>query len=105
MQQNGFDAPKYLQTFSSNLQERLGQQSKLYLEVTGNLIDQGNLSELISGFEADTYKKIFSPYKYDMDILFCIKAQDAIDDIPMGSEQKPFREFLWIYLKKIENQF
>ena len=104
MQQNGFNHQKYLQTVSEQLQEKLSQHNKLYLEVTGNLIDQSNLSELIPGFEEDTYKKMLSPFKYDMDILFCVKAQDVIDDTPMGDDGKPFREFLQIYLKKIENQ-
>ena len=105
MQQNGFDYQSYFQTVSAQLQKKLSQYKKIYLEVTGNIIDQSNLSELVPGFEPDTYKKLLSPFKYDMDILFCIKAQDVIDDTPMGEEGKPFRDFLQIYLKKIENQF
>jgi uncharacterized protein (UPF0371 family) len=75
------------------------------LEITGNLIDQSNITEILPNFEADTYKKLFAPRKYEMDILLCIKAQDIIDNLPMGEDQKPFRDFLQIYLKKIENQF
>lgn len=75
------------------------------MEITGNLIDQSNITEILPNFEADTYKKLFAPRKYEMDILLCIKAQDIIDNLPMGEDQKPFRDFLQIYLKKIENQF
>lgn len=105
MQQNEFDYQKYLQTLTEQVKTKLSATNKLYLEVTGNLIDQSNIQEIIPEFLADTYKKAFAPFKYDMEILFCIKAQDLIDNIPMGPENKPFRDFLQIYLKKIENQF
>jgi len=100
-----FDYPSYLSSFSQQLQQKLSQVSKLYLELSGNIIDQSNVTKIFPSFAPDTYKKVFAPYKYDMEILFCIKAQDIIDDLPMGEDQKPFRDFIWTYLKKIENQF
>lgn len=105
MQQNEFDYQNYLNTLIEKIKDKVSATTKLYLEVTGNLIDQSNIKEIVSELEPDTYKKAFAPFKYDMDILFCIKAQDVIDNAPMGPENKPFRDFLQIYLKKIENQF
>ncbi|MDR0282418.1 MAG: hypothetical protein LBI53_03780 [Candidatus Peribacteria bacterium] len=88
-----FDYPSYLSNFSQQMQQKLSQVSKLYVELSGNIIDQ-----------TDTYKKIFAPYKYDMEILFCVKAQDIIDDLPTEEEGKSFRDFIRTSLKKIENQ-
>jgi uncharacterized protein (UPF0371 family) len=105
MQTHGFDYQNYLNTLSEQITDKLSQHTKLYLEITGNLIDQSNITELLPAFEPDTYKKVFEPFKYDMDILLCIKAQDIIDNLPLGEEQKPFCDFLQIYLKKVEHQY
>jgi uncharacterized protein (UPF0371 family) len=103
--QHGFDYQTYLTNLSEQISDKLSQHTKLYLEITGNLIDQSNITEILPQFAPDTYKKVFEPFKYDMDILFCIKAQDIIDNLPIGDDEKPFIDFLQIYLKKIENQF
>ncbi|MDR3168237.1 MAG: DUF1846 family protein [Candidatus Peribacteria bacterium] len=100
-----FDYQNYLRILGEQIQDKLSESSKLYLEITGNLVDQGNITELLPAFEADTYKKAFAPYKYEMDILFCIKAQDIIDNVPTGDDERPFCDFLEIYLKKVENNF
>jgi uncharacterized protein (UPF0371 family) len=105
MQTQKFDYQQYLITLSEQLRNKVTEYSKLYLEITGNLIDQSNITQLIPSFESNTYKKAFAPFKYDMDILLCIKAQDIIDNSPLGTEAQPFHDFLQIYLKKIENQF
>jgi uncharacterized protein (UPF0371 family) len=103
--QHGFDYQRYITHLSEQISDHLSQYSKLYLEITGNLIDQSNITEIIPEFEPDTYKRVFEAYKYDMDILLCIKAQDIIDNLPIGEQQKPFQDFLLLYLKKIEHQF
>ncbi|MDR2540659.1 MAG: DUF1846 family protein [Candidatus Peribacteria bacterium] len=104
MASSTFDYQNYLRILGEQLQDKFSEDSKLYLEVTGNLIDQSNITALLPNFESDTYKKVFAPYKYEMDILFCIKAQDIIDNPPMDDE-KLFCDFLEIYLKKVENNF
>ena len=103
--QQGFIYQNYFNKLSEQIVDKLGQHSKLYLEVTWNLVDQSAITQLIPQFEADTYKRVFEQFKYDMDIFLCIKAQDVIDNVSMGEDQRPFRDFLQIYLKKIENQF
>jgi len=105
MIQKGFDYQKYCTSATQALFQLITRNAKTYLEITGDLIDQSNLSRLIPQYAPDTFKKIFSPLKQDIDILLSIKAQDVIDNIPMGVEQKPFRDFLQIYLKKVENQY
>jgi uncharacterized protein (UPF0371 family) len=105
MQPQKFTYQQYLQTLIEQIKSRISTEKKLYLEVTGNLIDQSNITEVFPAIDPDTYKKAFAPFKYDMDILFCIKAQDVIDNPPMGEEKKPFRDFLQTYLKKLEHQF
>ncbi len=40
-----------------------------------------------------------------MEIFFCVKAQDIIENKPFDADNRTFIEFLEIYLKKIENKF
>jgi len=105
MPQHKFDYQTYLQSLQTQIKEKLEMSEKLYLEVTGNLVDQRNIQDIIPEFPVDTYKNTFVPFKYDMDILLCIMAQDVINNPEMGPEGQPFRDYLHLYLKKVENQF
>lgn len=105
MQQKDFNAQHYLTALIEQIKSRIATNNKLYLEVTGNLIDHSDSTAIFPLREPDTYKKAFAPFKYDMEVLLCVKAQDIIDNLPRGEDQKPFRDYLRMYLKKIENQF
>ena len=43
--------------------------------------------------------------KYDMEVFFCVRAEDILDEGKQRPDDKEFKDFLVIYLKKIENQY
>jgi uncharacterized protein (UPF0371 family) len=75
------------------------------LEVVGNCIDQSAFSRIINGFPADLWKRVFSHFKYEMEIFFCVRAEDILDEDKERPDGKEFKDFLILYLKKIENQY
>jgi uncharacterized protein (UPF0371 family) len=46
----------------------------------GNCIDQSEFSRIIPGFPADMWKRTFAKFKYDMEIFFCVRAEDILDE-------------------------
>ena len=105
MQSNWFRPAAYIQHLQQQIQAKLSACDKLYFEITGNLIDQSKISALIPGFSPEMYKTIFAEFKNDMEIFFCVTAQDILDNKPFDQDGRPFITFLEIYLKKIENKF
>lgn len=51
------------------------------------------------------YRQVFASFKDQMEIFFCVKAQDIIDNKALEGDKGKFIDFLEIYLKKIENKF
>ncbi len=100
-----FNASEYQNQLIQQIQTYLNQNQKLYLEVVWSCIDQSDFSRLISSFSNDMWKKTFSHFKYDMDIFFCVRAEDVLDEDKLWEDGKDFKDFLTIYLKKIENQY
>ncbi|GHW02824.1 hypothetical protein AGMMS50249_6100 [candidate division SR1 bacterium] len=100
-----FDLSKYVQGVGGQIRTKLEACDKLYLELTGDLIDQSSLTSIIPDFKPDTYKMIFAPFKYEMEIFLTIKAQDIIDNRVFDTEGRVFIEFLELYIKRIENKY
>lgn len=100
-----FDASKYISSVQNQIKNKLSSCDKLYLEVSGDLIDQWWISKILPAFQSDTYRTIFSEFKYDLDVFLCVKAQDIIENKSFMWDNRSFRECMEIYLKKIENKF
>ena len=100
-----FNVSEYQNQVIKEIEDKLTNVNKLYLEVVWNCIDQSNFSRVINWFPADMWKRIFSHFKYDMDIFFCVRAEDILNENKERPGWKDFRDFLVIYLKKIENQY
>lgn len=100
-----FNASEYQNQIITQIQSFLDKNQKLYLELVGNCTDQSDFSRLIPGFPSDMRKKTFAHFKYDMDIFFCIRAEDVLNEDKVWQDGKDFKSFLTIYLKKIENQY
>jgi hypothetical protein len=47
----------------------------------------------------------FLHFKYEMEIFFCVRAEDILDEGKERPDGKEFKDFLLLYLKKIENQY
>lgn len=100
-----FNVSEYQNQLTKEIEEKLNDNQKLYLEIVGNCVDQSDFSRVISGFPADLWKRTFSKFKYDMEIFFCVRAEDILDEEKERPGGKEFKDFLTIYLKKIENQY
>ena len=100
-----FNVSEYQNQVIKEIEDKLTNIDKLYLEVVGNCIDQSDFSRIILWFPADLWKRVFSNFKYDMEIFFCVRAEDILDEDKEWPGGKEFKDFLMIYLKKIENQY
>ena len=72
----GFDYPKYVKIQSEKIKERFGLFDKLYLEIGGKLFDDTHASRVLPGFMSDTKISMFKELKDDLEIIFCINAND-----------------------------
>lgn len=72
----GFDNEKYIKIQSEKIKERFKLFDKLYLEVGGKLFDDYHASRVLPGFEPDAKIKMFQELKDDLEIIFCINAND-----------------------------
>ena len=100
-----FNISEYQNQVIKEIEEKLNITPKLYLELVGNCIDQSAFSRIIPWFPADLWKRTFSHFKYDMEIFFCIRAEDILDESKEWPDWKEFKDCLMLYLKKIENQY
>ncbi len=72
----GFDNKKYIDLQSKEIKERLNVFDKLYLEVGGKLFSDTHASRVLPGFNSNSKIEILSKLKKDIEIIFCIKAED-----------------------------
>ncbi len=73
---NGFNNKKYAQLQSEKIKERLQMFDKLYLEIGGKLFDDTHAARILPGFKPDSKIKMFQELKNDLEIIFCINAND-----------------------------
>ena len=100
-----FNVSEYQNQVTKEIEDKLANVNKLYLEVVGNIVDQSAFSRIIDGFPGDMWKRIFAKFKYDMEIFFCIRSEDILDEEKQRPDWKEFKDFLVLYLKRIENQY
>ena len=89
-----FNISEYQNQVIKEIETRLENVNKLYLEVVGNCIDQSAFWRIINGFPADLWKRTFSHFKYDMEIFFCVRAEDILDENKEREWWKEFKDFL-----------
>lgn len=72
----GFDNKKYLEIQSKKIKERFNLFDKLYLEIGGKLFDDTHAERVLPGFKPDSKINMFKELKDDLEIIFCINAND-----------------------------
>lgn len=72
----GFDNEKYVKIQSENIRKRTKLFDKLYLEIGGKLFDDTHASRVLPGFQLDVKIKMFQELRKDIEIIFCISAND-----------------------------
>ena len=73
---NGFDNNKYIKIQSKKIRERIKMFDKLYLEVGGKLFDDSHAARILPGFKNDVKISMFKELKDELEIIFCINAND-----------------------------
>ena len=72
----GFDNNKYIKIQSKKIKERFKLFDKLYLEIGGKLFDDYHAYRVLPGFMPDAKINMFKELKKDLEIIFCISAND-----------------------------
>ena len=72
----GFDNKKYIKIQSKKIKERFKLFDKLYLEIGGKLFDDYHASRVLPGFLPDVKISMLKELRKDMEIIFCINAND-----------------------------
>ena len=73
---NGFNNKKYVKIQSEEIRKRFNLFDKLYLEIGGKLFDDNHAARVLPGFKPDSKINMFKELKNDMEIIFCINAND-----------------------------
>lgn len=77
MNEIGFSNELYVEKQTSEIKERINKfNGKLYLEFGGKLFDDFHASRVLPGFEPDSKIKMLQTLSDDMEIIFCISADD-----------------------------
>ena len=72
----GFDNKKYVKIQSKKIKERIKLFDKLYLEVGGKLFCDNHATRVLPGFQHDAKINMFLELKKELEIIFCINAND-----------------------------
>lgn len=78
MNKTPFDNEKYMKLQKEEIYERIEKYGKLYIEVGGKLFDDNHASRVLPGFDPNTKMQNFKLLKDDLEVLFCINANDII---------------------------
>ena len=72
-----FDNEKYLKIQKEKIEERINMfDNKLYLEFGGKIFDDYNASRVLPGFSPDAKIKLLQEFKENLEIIFCINANN-----------------------------
>ncbi len=72
-----FDNEKYLKIQKEKIEERIRMfDNKLYLEFGGKIFDDYNASRVLPGFNSDAKIKLLQEFKENLEIIFCINANN-----------------------------
>ena len=73
----GFDNKKYIKLQSAKIHERIKKfDGKLYLEFGGKIFDDLHASRVLPGFNPGSKIEMLKELKDDLEIIFCISAND-----------------------------
>lgn len=72
----GFDSDLYLKIQSEKIEDRIKMFDKLYLEFGGKIFDDYHAARVLPGFKADAKIELLKKMKDEMEVIFCINAED-----------------------------
>lgn len=73
-----FDNEKYKELQKKELKARMERFGRLYVEVGGKMFDDNHAARVLPGFEPNVKMQVFSELTNDLEVIFCINANDII---------------------------
>lgn len=74
--EQGFDSKLYLKVQREKIEERINMFDKLYIEFGGKIFDDYHASRVLPGFRPDAKIQLLKDLKDEMEVIFCISAED-----------------------------
>lgn len=75
--EKAFNHEKYLKIQKEKIEERIKKfNNKLYLEFGGKLFDDMHAERVLPGFQKDAKIKLLQEFKNELEVIFCINAND-----------------------------
>lgn len=98
-----FDGKKYIELQKEKILERISKfNGKLYLEIGWKFMFDAHASRVLPWFIPESKKIIFYDLKDKIDILFCVNAQDILNNRQITSEDLDYSEHTKRFLLDFE---
>lgn len=99
----GFNGSKYIQLQAAQIKDRVKKfTGRLYLEIGGKFMYDAHASRVLPGFVPESKKTIFSSFKDDAEVLFCMSAEDIENNRQLSNEKISYEDYVMDMLIKIE---
>ena len=100
----GYDGAKYIKLQQEKILERIGKFSnwRLYLEIGGKFMYDQHAARVLPWFDPETKKQIFMSLKNQAEMLFCVNADDIIENRQLSNENIPYKDYVNKMIRGIE---
>lgn len=101
----GFDGDKYVDLQKNQILERISNfNGRLYLEIGGKFMTDPHASRVLPWFDPKSKKNIFSNLKDQAEVLFCVNADDIINNRQLANIEMDYAEYVERMIKNIERE-
>lgn len=100
----GFDGEKYIRLQKEAILERISlfKKGRLYLEIGGKFLYDTHAARVLPGFIPESKKHIFAALKDQVEILFCVNANDILGDRQLTNQNIDYKSHVQNLIKRIE---
>jgi len=99
-----FDPEKYFKLQKEKITDRIANFSggRLYLEIGGKFMSDPHAARVLPWFNSEAKKLIFASLKNQIEILFCVNAQDIIWNRQLSSLNASYKDQVYTMIRNIE---
>lgn len=99
-----FNAATYQRLQTQAIEERLAafDGGRLYLEIGGKFLFDPHAARVLPGFDPQAKKEIFAGLLDQVEVLFCVDAQDMQENRQLGNENVPYADYVLAMIEEIE---
>ncbi|MBU0626920.1 DUF1846 domain-containing protein [Patescibacteria group bacterium] len=76
----------------------------MYLEIGGKFLYDQHAARVLPGFDPESKKVIFASLKDQTEILFCVSADDILENRQLSNQEVSYKEYVYRMLRAIEKQ-